>query len=126
MSDQKMLWNGRKKTTDVYTYSINCGGELGIKSTQKEVEITFVDGKLSGTSWSPMGNENTVRSNWYIQGGIAKKILEIEESYKPKVDPLKKGMPLCPKECDNPSGVIFLSETHYCCGGCRHEWEIPK
>lgn len=79
MARQKVLYDEKVGKTDRYTYQINQGGELNIK-TKGKVDIYFVNGQFSHCVL-PFETPET-RDHWHVVQGVAERIPEIEASYQ--------------------------------------------
>ena len=78
----RALYRRMITTTDTYTYTVNQGGELNIRSSNdgdRKVTIVFKDEKLVSVDHN-LG-DFCLRSNWYVYKGIAEEIERIEADY---------------------------------------------
>jgi len=77
-----VLYEEELTETEVYRYTVNQGGELGIRvsnGSDRHITITFENGKFVGVTHD-LGDFNE-RSNWYVFKAIAEKIETIEQVY---------------------------------------------
>ena len=79
-----VLYDKKVERADCYTYKINGGGTLRLKSDTiyspngYDVEILFVDGELSKVNVSEI---HDLRTKWYVMGAIAEQIKLLEDHY---------------------------------------------
>lgn len=81
----EILYQPKKTKLEVFSYTINKGGELNIRvsnGSDRTVSISFEDEKFKGVEHN-LGEFNE-RSNWHVFGAIAKKIDDIESNYMNK------------------------------------------
>ena len=95
MARDRIIYDGKRVRTDVYTYKINSGGVGGDHISRERdthylnrgrggyVTITFVDSKLESVNYDFTPEECSSYKFWVeIQAAVADQVIEIEDNYK--------------------------------------------
>ena len=81
----RLLYGEQKEKTEVFTYTVNQGGELHIKvsnGSERQVQIVFKNEKVSHVDHDIDEAFSIERSYWHVMRAIADKIEELEGNYK--------------------------------------------